>query len=93
MHKDVNFEKVFKLVTSKDWKNYDVEEFEVDGEKLTPEEIDAAHKMSIVIYNDNLGGLETTPADLSKIKPIAIKFAENPYTYMNVTTLVREARG
>lgn len=93
MSKDVDFEKVFKLVTSRDWKNYDVEDFEVDGEQLSPEEIDAAHKMSMVIYDDTLGGQEVTAAELVKIKPIAIKFAENPYTYINDSSLAREARG
>ncbi len=93
MSKVIDFEKVFKLVTSKAWKDYLVTEFEIDGEKLSPEEVDAAHKMSMVLYNDSLGGQEASSSELTKIEPVAVKFAEDPYTYLNVSTLVREARG
>lgn len=90
--KGVNYEKVFKLITSPDWKNYDVERFVIDGTQLTPEEIASAHKMSILFYDHALDIKRATPSDLTKIKVAAIKFAENPHSYMDVTALLRESR-
>lgn len=95
MPTSLNFDKIFKLVTSSDWKNYKVGgDYLCEGKPLTPAELTAACLMSIVIYDKNTTNIKgSSPTIVDQIKKqAAIMFAQNPHLYTNVTSVVQEAQ-